>query len=60
MLWYVILNRDNLILAVYGSALLDMAEAKRDELSKRGSVELCTLRGERPRVGQAASLSEGE
>ncbi len=51
--WYVAVNSDSLILAVYGSSLLDMANHKMNELTKLGPVELRIVESAtRPRVGQ--------
>ena len=51
-MWFVILNTDNLVLAVYGGALKDMADEKLAEILKIGSARLIEWHGERPHVHQ--------
>ena len=52
MMWFVILNTENRVLAVYGSALKDMADEKLAEILKIGSARLIEWHGERPHVHQ--------
>lgn len=55
-MWFVILNSENRVLAVYGSALKDMAQEKLAELFEIGSVRLVEWRGERPHVHQVLDV----
>jgi hypothetical protein len=61
MEWYVISNDIGGILAVYGSALRDMAEAKmaalQDEFPFAAFRLHYILNEQRPRVGQSISMS---
>lgn len=55
-MWFVILNTENKVLAVYGSALKEMADAKLEEILKVGSARLIEWRGERPHVHQVMDV----
>lgn len=49
-MWFVLINRDRVILAVYGSALREMAERKLNELLPFAS--LVEHHGKRPHVSE--------
>lgn len=50
--WHVILNAENLVLAVYGAALEDKARAKYNEVNRDfvGVFFKTVQRGKRPKV----------
>lgn len=54
--WFAVLNGENRVLAVYGSALEDLATAKAKEIFEQAGsfacVQLKTFFGDRPYVGQ--------
>ena len=49
-MWFVLINRDRRVLAVYGSALRDMADAKLEELLP--FAQLVEWAGNRPHVNE--------
>lgn len=58
MTWHIIINAERRILAVYGSALLDMAEQQQSELRKKYPLAVLDIETrdlvDRPCVGEIA------
>jgi hypothetical protein len=54
-MWFVILNNQDTVLAVFGGALKDMVDKKLEEILKVGPARIIEWHGERPHVGQVMS-----